>query len=111
MSDLVQGEMEEKKQYEAELKKSGERFRIISELISDYAFCHNVTPNGEIVLEWITDSFTRRHGYTVEDINSIGWKNLIYPEDLPVIMRQARRALSGQSDVSEYRFINRSGEV
>jgi PAS domain S-box-containing protein len=111
MNEQMEGEIEEKERFEAELKKSGERFRIISDLMSDYAFCHTVTPDGKIVLEWITDSFTRRHGYTVEEINSIGLPNLIYPEDLPLVFNQAERALSGQSDVSEYRFINKDGEV
>src|SRR3954454_24910595 len=41
------------------LRLSEERYRIISELSSDYAYSYGVAADGGVKLEWITQAFTR----------------------------------------------------
>jgi len=102
----------ERKSAEAALRDSEERYRAISELVSDYAFAYQVTPDGKTTLEWITDAFTRITGYTVEDI----WTPeqlaaIIHPEDRPIAAQRRRRQLAGQVHVSEYRIIAKDGRI
>jgi hypothetical protein len=48
--------------HETALRESEERYRVVSDLTSDYAYKDVVLRNGGISPEWITDSFTRLTG-------------------------------------------------
>jgi two-component system, cell cycle sensor histidine kinase and response regulator CckA len=101
-----------RKQAETAQHLSEERYRVISELVSDYAFAYQVGADGSTTLEWITDAFTRITGYTVEDI----WTPeqlaaIIHPEDRPLASQRRRRQLAGQTHVSEYRIIAKDGRT
>lgn len=53
-----------------ELTASEERYRIVSELISDYAYSLRVTPEGHLLHEWITeDLFKRVTGYAHAELD------------------------------------------
>ncbi|MEN2985492.1 MAG: PAS domain S-box protein [Thermodesulfovibrionaceae bacterium] len=102
----------EQKKAEEALKESLERYKYISELISDYAYAFSVTPQGELIGEWITDSFTKVFGFTKEEIDQRGgWKSMVYPEDLPIALEHAKKVVNGHSDIAEFRFVTRTGEV
>jgi PAS domain S-box-containing protein len=88
-----------------------DRFRIIAELTSDFAYVDRVEPDGSIVPEWVSDAVTRVTGYTVEEITSQGLKSIILPDDWPRVARHIRKVLSGQSDTIESRIVSKSGEV
>ena len=52
-----------------QIVESEKRDRMISGLISDYAFSFRVRPDGSLELDWITDeSFERVTGYTRDDV-------------------------------------------
>ncbi len=53
---------------EQELKESQERYRIISELTSDFAYSFLVGEDRNLIYEWSTDAITRTTGYTIEEI-------------------------------------------
>ena len=40
-----------------------ERYRILSEMASDYTFKTRIEEDGSITLEWISDSWVRDFGY------------------------------------------------
>jgi len=50
-------------------------------------------------------------GYTASEIVGRSFQELIYPEDLPFIVEQFQKRLSGIIEPSEYRLISKSGEV
>lgn len=102
----------EQKKAEEALRENLERYKYISELISDYAYAFKITPEGELIGEWITDSFTKVFGFTKEEIDQRGgWKSIVYPEDLPIALEHAKKVVSGHTDIAEFRFVTRWGEV
>jgi PAS domain S-box-containing protein/putative nucleotidyltransferase with HDIG domain len=102
---------ERKRAVEA-LQSSEERYRAISELISDYAFSFRIEAGHRMVHEWTTEAYTRITGYQPLDAkNEQGWALTTYPEDEPIHQRHMQMLLSGQSVVSEYRINTRNGQV
>ena len=90
------------------LKVSEERYRMISEIMSDYAYAFSVEPDGRLTLEWVTDAFTRITGFEAGEVH---WSQWVHPEDMPIAARRKDALLAGQPDVSEFRIITKGGEV
>lgn len=99
-------------QAQSHLQASEERYRYISELISDYAYAFRVEEGNRLVHEWVTDSFTRITGYTPPEVDALGgWRALVHPDDMPIALARAERLFAGQTDVSEFRIVRKDGEV
>ena len=83
-----------------------------SETNSDFAYTVRVESDGTLACECVTEAFTPITGYTLEEVyGSDGWYSLVCPEDQPVFLQHRNRLLSGQSKISEFRIITKSGEV
>jgi len=94
----------------ATITRERERYRVTSELISDYAYGFRVTPDGSLVREWVTEAFTRITGYSMDEIDAVGgWDKLVYPEDSEIFERRLQSLLAGNSHVCEFRIVNRQG--
>ena len=94
------------------LEESEERNRVIADLISDYAYIFRVTPSGELDGEWISQSFTRVFGLTLEEVRAKGgWQALVHPEDRAAALRHAQKVAGGQADTCEMRWLTAGGEV
>lgn len=93
------------------MRESEERYRIISELIFDYAYSMRVEPDGSLVHEWITDSFTRITGYTHTEIDQTGTFALYHPDDAARAPLAIQRVIEGEATSDEYRIITKGGEV
>ena len=94
----------------SELEASRERYRMISELISDFAFSMVLSPTGDQKVEWVTGAFQRITGYdeqAILDSDSI----LVHPGDVQKYRDEFSRVIQGQTiDGSEYRIITQAGE-
>jgi PAS domain S-box-containing protein len=102
----------ERKKAEEALRKSENRYRKISELISDFVYAIRVEPDGSQVPEWSTETLKRILGMDYGEIlKEGGWQKVIYPEDLPIVAQRSQDLAAGKSDVSEYRVIAKDGEV
>ncbi|MCL5268157.1 MAG: PAS domain S-box protein [Bacteroidetes bacterium] len=94
------------------LKRSEERYRKISGLISHYAYVFDVTAEGKLASEWISESFERKFGYTRPEVEDRGgWQSLTHVDDVTIVSEHIKRMLAGASDQAEFRFVTRSGEV
>lgn len=96
---------------EKAMRESEERYRIISELIFDYAYSMGVTPDGTFVHEWITESFTRITGYTQVELDVISNVALYHPDDAAKIPDALARVLDGEATSDEYRIITKHGNA
>ena len=102
----------QQKEAEARLRQSEERYRGISELVSDYAYSFRIGSDGKAHVEWVTDSFQRITGYTLEEALELGgWRYLLHPEDVPKMGRLRERAFNGDPGADEVRIYTRSGEM
>lgn len=97
---------------EMALRLNEERYRAISELVSDYAYALVRQPDDTFQLEWITDAFIHTTGYTAEDIpDNKGWLHVVHPDDRTFIHQRNQRLRSGIDDVSEFRILTRQGKT
>lgn len=95
----------------AKLAESEHRYRIISELISDYAYAFRVEPDGTLVNEWMTDSFSRVTGYEWDEIKERGITPLTHPDDIEEVRNGLERILKGQANTGEYRITTKNGDL
>ncbi len=99
----------ERKQAEHALRNQEERYRIVTELISNYAYAYRVEPDGTFVHEWTTgDSFTRLTGYTPQEIGST--YKLYHPDEVDRIHRDVQATIAMRPTSGEYRIITKGGE-
>jgi PAS domain S-box-containing protein len=88
------------------------RYRIVSELTSDYAYAFRVETNGSIASEWVAGALTQVTGFTEAEIFDMGgWETLIHPEDLKIAYDQLHDLVAGQPCTVEYRIETKSGQI
>ncbi|MBI4499844.1 MAG: PAS domain S-box protein [Gemmatimonadetes bacterium] len=98
---------------EQERRQTAERYRVISEVASDFAYAARVEPDGKISLEWVTDAFTRVTGYSSGDsLGGFTGRLLpIHPDDYAAARAHIERLLAGHPDAREFRILTRSGDA
>jgi PAS domain S-box-containing protein len=101
-----------RKQAEEALYSINARYRLLTELSSDYSFETIRTPDGRIFTVWVLDSVQRMLGYSVKEILALDdMRTLYHPEDWPDAARDIRRAFAGEALRNEYRMLTKSGEA
>ena len=93
------------------LRADEQRYRVLSELTSDYAYVLHLNADGSTVWVWVDERFTAITGCTLEALTcQCGWTNFIHADDLALISQRPSRWLMGQTDSSEFRIITQGGE-
>lgn len=101
----------ERKKAESALRLSEERYRVTTELMSDYAFAINVSEDGSMDREWLTEhSFFRQTGFTPDEIDQGSLLNLYHPDDAALVERDLKSILAGETITNDYRIITKGGE-
>jgi len=90
--------------------ESQKRYRIISELTSDFAYSLLVNQDGSLSPEWISGAFSRICGLSPHEAEQ-GWISVVHPDDLAKVRGALDRALQGESVALESRIIARDGQV
>lgn len=107
---LLQYELAERRMVEAALRTSERRFRIISELTSDFVYEAEVDRDDRHWIVWANDAMSRVTGYTLDEIVGRGdtrW--LIHPDDLPIYDQFIGTLLSGRQETCELRIVIKGG--
>lgn len=93
------------------LKKSEERYKIISHLISDIAVSIFLKPDGTLDYEWIAGQVERITGYAPEELkNRECMKGIIVPDDLKIYEEHNKNIMDGKASACEYRIITKDGK-
>lgn len=114
-----------RRQAEETLRLNEARYRLISEMTSDYVYSIRLksTPTAAEVgsvadsfvdyeNEWVTQSFTAITGYAWSDVVAAGgWMAIIHPDDMPGLQPFMMGLVMGQSGVAEYRIRTKAGEI
>jgi PAS domain S-box-containing protein len=110
--EQLEREITERRRISEALQESEGRYRIVSELTSDYAYAVRVELDGVIVPEWSTAAFTRITGFTLAEMKArVGWVSLIHPDDLPIALQLMHDFLSNQSCACKLRIVTKHGET
>jgi PAS domain S-box-containing protein len=102
----------DRKNTEARLKDSENRYRMVGEILSDFAYSCMHNTSGIYEYEWITDSFYNITGHTPEELEENRcWLFTIHPEDEKLAHDQIYNLNAGNRNVTDFRIIKNNGEV
>jgi len=93
-----------------ELAASEERYRIISELASDFAFKLRIDRNGLLTREWTAGAFETTLGWRREDIDGHGWLRLLEPGAREQLSAEYQSIQPWQPVVVERRLVGKDGQ-
>ncbi len=96
----------------AHARQSEERYRIISNLASDYVFESRFDKTGQLFNTWIAGAFESISGYTIDEFHARGgWRATVHPDDLPQDDQDLRDLYANKNIDSQLRIITRTGET
>ena len=95
------------------LRRSEERYRLVSELTSDYSYSFRVEPDGSFSPEWFTEAFYRITGFgTPEEIDVFtGLISLIHQDDQALVETYGEDLIEGKTNVYEFRIVAKNGAL
>jgi len=102
-------DMTDKIKAEEALRKSEQRYRIISELMSDYAYLYRVDEDNSIHRIWTTDeAFKRITGYERDDLPET--YGLYHPDEVKRVQEDVAKTIAGENTEGQYRIITNDGQ-
>lgn len=101
-----------RKLLEIALKEREEKYRLISNLTSDYLFETKLNENNEIELYWVSGSFEKITGYNLEDYKKAGgWRGLLHPDDLEKDVQAFNQLCQNKPVSVEVRTFHKNGDI
>lgn len=101
-----------KYQMEKRLRESENRYRLISELISDFAFSLLLGEGNSLKLEWLTDAFTHLTGYDTQSIEASDLlEKIVMPKDRKPVRDHINQTIEGKTSTFEYQLETNTGDV
>lgn len=93
------------------LQERQQRVQHLSSSLAEYAYVCQITPDGQLRREWISDTLLSLLEYTEEELDALGWNivQLCHPDDLPKVAERIAAMHAGVADEQEWRVIAKSG--
>jgi PAS domain S-box-containing protein len=94
------------------LAESEEKYRLISEVISDYTFSSALNSEGKLFLNWVAGAFETITGYDYpEYVARGGWLAALHPDDLEQDARDMEQLHQNKDVITEVRTFTKTGEL
>ena len=110
---FVGNDVTEKRASLQQISRSGDRFRILAELTSDYVYSSQIGENGEVITDWVEGAFQQITGYAQEEV--IGrqnfWVDVLHPADRPQLDSMFTLLEHEGTTTFEYRIRSRDGKT
>lgn len=91
---------------------SEERYRLISDVISDYVFTIHFDKQGNFQEGWFDGAFENITGYSSQEIfGRAGWKAIVYSEDIQKYEWDMQQLQLNKRVVSDIRIVRKDGGV
>jgi len=91
-------------------RQSEERYRIVSELMSDLIYVYQIDADGAMKTVWqtgrLSEEFSPRH---TDDGHHRLWRPIVHPDDETVLDERIERLLQNESSIDEFRVIDKQG--
>jgi PAS domain S-box-containing protein len=108
----VARDITQRKKAEEKIKESEHRYRMIGQLISDFAYSCVHGKCGSYEVDWITDSFYHLTGFTEKELNlQRCWLFTVHPEDEQIAYSQLADLEAGSKNVRDFRIISNNGQI
>jgi PAS domain S-box-containing protein len=96
----------------ARARASEERYRLISEITSDYTFSTEFDAQGNQSAFWASGAFEKITGFTVDEYLKMGdWLSRIHPDDLDQDAKDGVMLRNNQSVMTEIRLYRKDGDL
>ena len=93
-------------------RASEERYRLISQVSSDYTFSTALDSNGTMHLNWVAGAFEEITGYTYDEyVANGGWRAHLHPDDFEQDARDMETIHQNQRVVTEVRTFTKDREI
>ena len=110
---VVTTDVTDRKKSDEALRQSEDRYRLVSELTSDYSYSFSVEADGSLTPDWFTEAFYRITGFTTtEEIDAFaGLISLIHQDDQALVETYGEDRIKGRTNVYEFRIVAKNGEL
>lgn len=92
-------------------QRNDERNYVLAVLSDDYLYEMRVEPDGKVVTETVSNAFLENTGYTLDELQTDGWRMLVHPSDMDIAEKRFTRLMNNKMDRSEFRIISKKGVV
>jgi len=92
--------------------KNEERYRLISDITSDYVFQSTIKPSGTLSNLWVAGAFEKVTGYSPKEFDERGgWRSIVHPEDLSQDDQDLSDLRAKKRIDSRLRIITKQGDI
>jgi len=110
--DDLKNENEARRKSEDTLRINEERFRNISDSISDMSYSCSINSKGESLIDWIYGACEKITGHSNEELMALKcWGKIVIAEDLPLFKKHILDVKPGFSDMCQLRILNTNGNI